>query len=613
MSRRAEWRWGLPMLVICGIYLGASLDRGWYPHDEGALGQTAERVLHGEVPHRDFDEPYTGLLTYVHALAFKLGGIKLTVLRLPLFAATLLWLACLFRIALRFVPPAAASAVTLVALAWSVPNYPASMPSWYNLFFATAGIAALLRWQESRSARWLVLAGLAGGVSFLIKLSGLFYVAGVLLFLLFATSSAPGGSAEEPVGDSPRLFPAVVTIALMVFAVLLWRSVAPFYQPRVIYHFIIPGIALSAALAVREWRRPGEPSRARFRRLLQAGVPFLAGLLLPIAVFFIIFGLLDGIPALLEGVFVAPFRRLAFANMRPPAPFWLLASVPLFLLLRPRQDWNAVHWRRTGAGLAVVLAGVLWLAAVDSFPHRLIWQSLRGLAPALALLGAAAIAWPAFTRGWASGGREKFVLLASVTGLASLIQFPYSSPVYFLYVAPLILLTVVGLVQSVGRTPRPLAVATLVFYGGFAMLLVVPGASRGLGFRYAPQHDTVPLQLPRAGLRVNPEDAQLYEALIPRLQMLARGQPIWAGPDAPEVYFLSGLRNRTRALFDFLGGDEGSAPAFLGGLDRIGVGAVVLNTAPSFSPALPPSIAGALRQRFPEAEVIGRFELRWRR
>ncbi|HEU5218699.1 MAG TPA: hypothetical protein VFU23_08565, partial [Gemmatimonadales bacterium] len=181
--RRAR-AWLAATLLIGGVYLGFYLDRMWYPHDEGALGQTAERVLAGEVPHRDFDEPYTGLLTYLHAAAFAIGGIRLPVLRMPLFIMSMLWLAAVFRIALRSTGPPGAAAVALTALAWSVPNYPASMPSWYNLFFATFGAAALLHWEESGRRRWALAAGMAGGVSFLFKLSGLFFIAGAGLFLL---------------------------------------------------------------------------------------------------------------------------------------------------------------------------------------------------------------------------------------------------------------------------------------------------------------------------------------------------------------------------------------------------------------------------------------------
>ena len=61
-------------------------DRGWIPHDEGMLGQSAERVLTGEVPHVDYEEPYTGGLSLMHALVFRLAGIDLIFPRWLLFA-----------------------------------------------------------------------------------------------------------------------------------------------------------------------------------------------------------------------------------------------------------------------------------------------------------------------------------------------------------------------------------------------------------------------------------------------------------------------------------------------------------------------------------------------
>ncbi len=610
-SRSPARAWLFGTLLVGGLYLGLYLTRGWYPHDEGALGQTAERVLQGQVPHRDFDEPYTGLLTYIHAGAFLLGGIRLAVLRIPLFAATILWLAAFFRIAVRLVSPPAAAGIVLLALAWSVPNYPASIPSWYNLFCATFGIAALIKWDETGARRWLYLAGLAGGVSFLIKLSGLFYLAGALLFLLYATR---GEEPEEPRrGWADRVVAGGLTAGLLLFVVMLWRGIAPFYLARPIVHFVAPGVLLAGALAAREWAPAAGRGGVRLRRLVAAALPFLAGALAPVAGFVLGFGLAGGLPALVNGVFVAPFRRLAFANMQPPAPFWILAAVPLAVLLRPRGDWDHPRWRRAAIVVAVLFAIVVWLASVDSFPHRLVWQSIRNLIPLTAAVAAGIVAWPRLSAGWPAAGRRRFVLLATVTALASLVQFPFSSPIYFLYVAPLLLLTLVALIRGLGRTPRLMGAVTLGFYGAFAVLLVTPGATVGLGFRYETPHPTVPLDLPRAGLRVNPEDAQLYGALIPALGLHAGNGDVWAGPDSPEVYFLSGHRNRTRALFDFLGATGEDAAGFLATLDRDGIRAIALNLRPSFSPALSPGMVDSLRARFPEGSEMGRFELRWRR
>ena len=43
----------LVLCVVTAAYLLPFVDRGWIAHDDGMLGQMAERVLAGEIPHRD--------------------------------------------------------------------------------------------------------------------------------------------------------------------------------------------------------------------------------------------------------------------------------------------------------------------------------------------------------------------------------------------------------------------------------------------------------------------------------------------------------------------------------------------------------------------------------
>ena len=49
--------------------------------DEGLLAYGAERVVHGEIPHRDFVSLQPPLSFYTAAVAFKLGGTSLATLR----------------------------------------------------------------------------------------------------------------------------------------------------------------------------------------------------------------------------------------------------------------------------------------------------------------------------------------------------------------------------------------------------------------------------------------------------------------------------------------------------------------------------------------------------
>ena len=189
---------------------------------------------------------------------------------------------------------------------------------------------------------------------------------------------------------------------------------------------------------------------------------------------------------------------------------------------------------------------------------------------------------------------------------AGLIQYPFAAPVYFLYLAPLVILAAVALVAALGRTPAPLRRAVVLFYLAFGAVLVNPGALRGLGFRFEGFPRGAALDLPRGGLTVPPGDASAYQAIIRDL-----GTPgdsaIWAGPDAPEIYFLSGSRNPTRVLFDFLGG---FSPDSLAAFVRArGIATVVINHRPPFSARLPDSVLTGLRRFLPGQRRIANFEL----
>ena len=217
-------------------YIARWIAHGWIPHDDGLLAQSAERFLHGQLPHRDFDDVYTGGLTVLNAAAFAVLGIRLLSLRLALLGAAALWVPILYVIARRFATPGLAALATLAAVVWSVPNYGAAMPSWYNLFFATAGLLALLKYAETRRSRWLVAAGVCGGLSVLIKIVGLYFLAGAGLFVVY--------SAYGPVVDPDRRGRDGTVSPVQDFGTL--RSLASASRDR----WIRLGVALAATLVI---------------------------------------------------------------------------------------------------------------------------------------------------------------------------------------------------------------------------------------------------------------------------------------------------------------------------------------------------------------------------
>jgi 4-amino-4-deoxy-L-arabinose transferase-like glycosyltransferase len=171
------------------------------------------------MPHRDFDDPYTGGLAYIDALIFKLFGVNLFWLRLFLFVCCLTWVPAIYALAREFLSTWPAGAATLIAVAWSVPNYTAAMPSWFNLFFATFGILALAQYIRKPAIHWLFLAGLCGGFSFLIKSVALYYIAAALLFFVYREQSI-SRYENAPARRTP-LYLAFLALCLSLFVVAL--------------------------------------------------------------------------------------------------------------------------------------------------------------------------------------------------------------------------------------------------------------------------------------------------------------------------------------------------------------------------------------------------------
>ncbi len=135
------------------------------------------------------------------------------------------------------------------------------MPSWYNLFFATFGAAALLRYLDVRTRRWLFVAGVCGGVSILIKVIGAYYIAGVLLFLAFLEQSENSRDSSErssekslAAEDSQNSWPYRVfsVSALLLFLATLVLVLHSRLGMAELYHFLLPSAVLVGLILLRE-------------------------------------------------------------------------------------------------------------------------------------------------------------------------------------------------------------------------------------------------------------------------------------------------------------------------------------------------------------------------
>ena len=209
---------------------------------------------------------------------------------------------------------------------------------------------------------------------------------------------------------------------------------------------------------------------------------------------------------------------------------------------------------------------------------------------------------------------QSLFLLAGALALCNLVQFPWTNPTYFSFVAPLELLAVAAILGTRRARLGPVAPVLLVFYVLFAVTWLTPLIYRNYN-NSADLLSRAPLTrvLPeRAGLLVHDSVAVEYDSVVSLVRAQARGRFIYAGPDAPELYFLAGFRNPTRTIFDFLDDPDDRTSRILELLERRDVNLVVLNSKPGISAPLAGDLARALGERYPGSAAAGRFIVRWR-
>jgi len=604
------------VLMLSALYMARELKRGWVPSDEGTLAESAERVLRGELPHRDYHEGYTGGLSYLNALAFRVFGTNLASMRYMLLLFFLAWVPAVYYVASRFVSPPVASAVTLLAVVWGPPMYAAAMPSWYNLFFATFGLAALLRYIEVQTGGWLLLAGCGGGISLLFKLPGLFFVGGVLLFLVFREQTTSG---VKPADHHNSLWYRIFVVASIVaYDALLFAMLRKSANNVTYLYFWVPELAASGAVIWHEFyfdRHRGARFQFLFRELLLFGF----GLAIPVVLFLVPYLLTGNVGLLVRDIFAVSGQLIGQANMKPPVLWFLEGCVATVLLggvvLLTRSKTVPQFWEVVllGTPLALLIPAALLLARQTKYFYQLAWSTIWVLAPFIAVLGIGLlIRWCSHNR-LGSMQRQQLFLTLSVMAACSLIQFPFSNTIYFCYIAPLVLLSATALVSVMDKPPRLAVGGMMCFCFLFALFELRPGFVYHLGVEYAPDTQTVRLSLPRAGgLRVTAESAREYEELNRLIRQHARGEYILAKPDSPEVYFLSGFHDPSGIFFDFYEDALGRTRRALAAIQLHNINLVVVNHRPPFSGPIPDDLRAALERDFPNRADAGDFEVRWK-
>ena len=592
---------GVIMIVAALAYLVPFVPRGWIPHDEGMLGQSAYRVLQGDIPHIDYEEAYTGGLSWLYAAVFKISGVDLLNVRWLLLAAAS-WAACLiYAIIRRYLRPTGAALATWVALTWSFPNYFAGLPSWWLLICALACVWAVIRHVETRRFRYIVAAGLAVGLAMAIKQTGVYLLVALVLSLLYDGGRSSRASSWFVRMEHLVRWGAAATAIVFAAVILVPRI----FRAEGLYLFL-PAVACAVVLFLPV-ERDSESSYARSPLTLVCLATAVA--VLPLACLLIPYVIQHRLWDFAYGAALLPGKRLAFASAPMPAAWAIITGIPLLALVFPAP--------RSGFGSrSTFLKSLLWAAAIllpivalwNVASYQVIWQSSRAFAALLPI----AICWR-LASGQIRQPEQRPILFVSAAMLAwtSLNQFPFAASIYFCYVAPLVVIAGIAAASAESSLRRHAMLSWAVMLLLFAVLSANRGYIESLGQFHDPRRFDVALKLPRAHLKVGGGDAGLYWRLLISIERHLRGGQLIAGPDCPEVYFLLGLVNPSGTLFDFFSEDAAGRHE-----DDMAVwvkGAViVLNHEPHFSPAPSSRLITRLRREFPNGQGVGRFEVRWR-
>ena len=614
LACRARWWFGLAFL-LSALYMAKDLKRGWVPMDEATLGLSADYVLKGQLPHRDYFDLYTGGLTYLNALAFRILGPNSVGLRYFLYVFFLAWVPSLYYVISRFVSPSISTALTFLAVASGPPNYPAAMPSWYNLFFATFGIAALLRYIEVHKLQWLAFAGACAGMSFLFKQIGLYFVAAVLLYLLFR-EQVSNAEAENDV-RSTLLYRIFLCLAVFVYEAFVFELILKRFRVVAFCYFAVPALASGAIVLWYEFT--SQRKSRRFSFLFRELALFAIGVATPVAIFLIPFMRGGALADFISAVFVLPFKLIVnthFSTTPPPLRMAVGAAVNALVLVGVFLGSPRLRKWTIGLALLAMPLGLLLAFRVPAV-YKAIFVTLWVSLPTSVICGLLILARRSgVNRINASQSQQLFLILA-VLALCSLVQFPIAAGSYFWYVAPLVVLAATAVFSLLNYRPRFLLVGAYCFVLFYIVFEATPGFVYAVGQSYEPDAQTVAVHVPRtAGIRTFPERARTYESLNSIIMQHARGEYIYATPTCPEIYFLSGFRDPIpspeRLFLQSLGQPAGwMTPRILAIVHQRNINLVVLNNNPYFT-ELSSDLRAAFDQEFPNRADAGDFEVRWK-
>ena len=611
--RPAQQRWISLTVLACLLLLAWLLARqhiyeSSIATDEGVLAHSAERVMNGEIPHRDFTAPWSGGLDWFHAEVFRVFGPSYRILHATLLVAWLFGIAATFNVARSIVKLWPAALLVLVAAEWTIPMLPHPLPSWHWSFLGLLSLATFFRYLQTRHARWLVIAGAATAAACAVKITGVYFAAAFALsFVWIVQEETPVAGAVPP---RRGVYRWVVTLGLVTYlglVLMVFRGVA---SVNAAYHYLLPSLVLVGLLLYREWRQPSDADSERGRRLAALVAPFIGGALVVLVPWLGFYAAHDALGALFTGLFVTPQARFAVASYELPglrsavlsmAPFALLLGAAPFIRHPLRRVDRAAFW--------LLIAAMCAMSYEGSPIVLVVWYGFRLMTPVTTLLGVWWLATSDERVAVPAQRRVTVFVVVATAATASLIQIPFALYTYLLYFVSFLLLAMAAVFTSPRSMPRDVPAGLLLFLLWFGYR-----NPDSIARPANPERDRLAtLAMPRGGLLVSQEDSAQYATLMQAIARHDTGEFIYVWHDSPQIYFLAGKRNPTRTMFEVFDDSLArSTPYLVDRLKRTGVRLVVLTDPDGAVRPLASDFRAWIDSTYPLVEQVGGMQVRWR-
>jgi hypothetical protein len=594
---RAPLLFAVAAIVACVLVDAALVRIGLDELDEGYFAEQAARVLHGDLPYRDFESLYTPGVLYLHTWLFAAsGGPTLIGLRLASLAVRTLVAVGMYLLGRSLVPGFWAVWPPLFLLV-GLDTIPAGWephPGWYAALGSIVVVWITARVRGAAPGRrwvWMGITGAAAALTFVLKQNaGVLIGLAVVELVILQGFDVPAGSV------TPALRWLQRGTAVCIIGLVVWL-VRPYLDLAIALLVVSPVLSSSVLLL----DAPADTDAVGLRERLAPLIPFAAGwwlVTLPwLAVLLVSLGGQVG----QLGAFVGAVDQTAlyFPVQLPGPPALAAAGIGLLILAgaRARGGQQAVLLV-AGAG---VIALTVWytrladepsIASVLLAPER-VGFGIVSVLPAIAAWSTAWLARGAPTS--AAAWRLRWCLTAG--SLVLVTQYPRMDTFHLAWSAPLLL--VVGAVvlarAHTWLTRRwhtgPVR-TTLVAAGFFSVVLIaaMPALYERAGVLYESNPDTglpertwlLALDRPTIvdGFRIGAAAAWQLRDLLDYLDLeTSPGEAIFVYPSSPLLYVLANRPNPTRYSHVYPGMSTADQQRLANTLDRARVRTIVVSDA----------------------------------